>query len=641
MASWEKDPLFREWLSEKPKTKAYCNWCLTVVNIESGGKADLKKHAGTKKHEANAKNLKMQPTIKTVLGMGSYNSRKRSVMTAELRMAAFLAEHNLAFLSADHMVPLLKMMFPDSEIAGAVKCSRSKVVAIIKNVFGVQQTENVSYFLNANKFSICVDESTDVSSLKLLSIVAKVRHHNDKIRDVFLALVQVERADAIGIYESIVKVFEENNINYKQNMIGFAADGVNVMTGNRHSVATLLRKDCPLLIICKCICHSFALCASKACEKLPQEIESFARDVYNFVQNSPKNIGNFASILTILEEKPRKLLQPAQTRWLSLEAVVKRLIQVFEGLQIFIDFSANIDKNEKAKSLQRQIRNPVTLLYLEFLAYILPTINNLNRLFQRENPTIQVLYREMERLVKVILDCFLKPVCIKDIEINKILYQDPKNFVKLDEMYLGVNVAEKIETLTLEQRTSFSLKCQEFYVELVRQILKRFDFKNEVIKECQRIDPQSLIDNRYLSIIPLAKHFPTVIAKSEHQKLDDEWREARYLNLSDVFNTAVNANDFWQEIFKTTRGSKPAFPNLQELVYAVFSLAVSSANVERTFSAINLNKTKIRNRLSPSALSGIILTKEYIKMSNSECFSFVPEEGLFLKFKSTMYDSHE
>lgn len=95
----------------------------------------------------------------------------------------------------------------------------------------------------------------------------------------------------------------------------------------------------------------------------------------------------------------------------------------------------------------------------------------------------------MERLVKVILDCFVKSVCIKNIEINKILYQDPKNWVKLDEMYLGVNVAEKIETLNSEQRTSFFIKCQEFYVALVRQILKRFDFENEVIKECQRRDP--------------------------------------------------------------------------------------------------------------------------------------------------------
>lgn len=107
---------------------------------------------------------------------------------------------------------------------------------------------------------------------------------------------------------------------------------------------------------------------------------------------------------------------------------------------------------------------------------------------------------------------------------------------------------------------------------------------------------------------------------------------------SDVFNTAVEVNVFWQKIFKTTRGDKPAFPHLQELVYAVLSLAVSSANVERTFSAINLNKTKIRNRLSPSTISGILLTKEYFKMTNSQCFSFAPEEGLFFKFNSTMYE---
>lgn len=183
---------------------------------------------------------------------------------------------------------------------------------------------------------------------------------------------------------------------------------------------------------------------------------------------------------------------------------MKRLIEVFDALKIFIDFSANIDQVEKAKALQRQIKDPLTLIYLEFLAYILPVIYNLNRLFQREGPTIHVLYREMERLVKTILDCYVKSECIKDIEIDKIQYRDANNLLKLDEMYLGVGVQGKVGTLTSEQRTSFYLKCQAFYVELIDQILMRFDFKNEVAKECQKIDPQAVIANRFPSIISLA-----------------------------------------------------------------------------------------------------------------------------------------
>lgn len=85
--------------------------------------------------------------------------------------------------------------------------------------------------------------------------------NNDEVHDFFFDLVRVTEADATGIYRTIIKVFEAYNINYKQNLISFGADGANVMTGNRHSVATMLKKDCPHLVIMKCICHSFALCA--------------------------------------------------------------------------------------------------------------------------------------------------------------------------------------------------------------------------------------------------------------------------------------------------------------------------------------------------------------------------------------------
>ncbi|KAL1469867.1 hypothetical protein MTO96_024773 [Rhipicephalus appendiculatus] len=83
----------------------------------------------------------------------------------------------------------------------------------------------------------------------------------------------IKDATAQAMYDHIVKAFGDWNVPYKENMIGFAADGANVMMGARNSVMTHLRKDIPNLFVMKLICHSFHLCSSYACEKLPRAVE--------------------------------------------------------------------------------------------------------------------------------------------------------------------------------------------------------------------------------------------------------------------------------------------------------------------------------------------------------------------------------
>ena len=125
----------------------------------------------------------------------------------------------------------------------------------------------------------------------------------------------MEICDAQSLYSKIVGAFLIKNIDYKKNLIGFAADGANVTTGANHSVATLLKNDCPNLVILKCSCHSFPLCANHACSYLPKFVESRTRDIYNFIQNSPKRIALFSELQILLNYKPKTMLHPSATRY--------------------------------------------------------------------------------------------------------------------------------------------------------------------------------------------------------------------------------------------------------------------------------------------------------------------------------------
>ena len=60
----------------------------------------------------------------------------RNVRDAELRMAAFLSEHDLSFNLMNHLSDLLPILCPDSRIAAHFKCKRTKMKCIVKNALG-------------------------------------------------------------------------------------------------------------------------------------------------------------------------------------------------------------------------------------------------------------------------------------------------------------------------------------------------------------------------------------------------------------------------------------------------------------------------------------------------------------------------
>lgn len=83
---------------------------------------------------------------------------------------------------------------------------------------------------------------------------------------------------------------------------------------------------------------------------------------------------------------------------------------------------------------------------------------------------------------------------------------------------------------------------------------------------------------------------------------------------------------YWRKVKMIVKGDgTEAFTTLNKFVAHIFTLAHSSACVERVFSAINLNKTKIRNRLGVDTLSDILHTKAALKRQDKSCFKIRPK----------------
>lgn len=635
LKDWEKEEDFKGWLSASSNGPSYF-LCKPCGFNGKGGKSEILKHAKSQKHLAAVNVIKKHPPIFEMIKAVKEEKSEYKIKDAELKISAFIAEHDLPFKLLDHLPKLISSVCTDSVVAKKIRCGATKGNKLIKNVIGATNKEEVISDLQCKHFSLIIDEATDISCEKVLCLVVRYLSDDFVVNDNFLTLLTVKDATAQSLYKNIVDFFETNNIPYKDKMIGFASDGANNMMGKNNSVAALLSKDVDGLFLMKCICHSFHLCASYACEKLPDFVEDFARSVFNYFHSSPKRSYEFKEIQEYLELKPYKLLQPSQTRWLSLLNVVTRLLKNFAALKVYFAKAALYDSIQPAAHIHRLLENPLTELYLQFLEFILPLFNDLNREMQSEKPKIHMLYERIKSTYLLLLSYYMNQKYLDSLSETEIQYRDPRNYMPVEDIYLGGSVIESLlkKKYTDQEKSQFRNTCLAFYVEGAHQIYKRFPFKElHYLKEMKVILPSEALNREVRSIVPLAVNLPCLSKGVNMTSLDREWHLLKSMDI----NPSESLENFWKNISVMKKGDESElFPLLSEFVKKLLILPHSSAAVERIFSSVGRIKTKDRNSLQTDTVSGLLYAKQALR--NSTCFDFKPSSNHYEKFDSKIYE---
>ncbi|VEN49117.1 unnamed protein product [Callosobruchus maculatus] len=326
-----------DWLTQFPwveqrKNDAFCKCCDTSV---VGGTSHLKRHDKSTKHIRKFNESQSNVKIDTFVRNEAQVKHAKMVYSGELKMVMLLHEHNLPFMLMEHLPKLIASVCPDSKIAKGFNCNRTKATAITSECLASESLRQIRKSLSdENKFySLIIDETTDISTRKSLVIMIRFFYEH-RVRDKFFSLVEVQSATAESLFNAVMEILNQNKISVG-NMLGFAADNANVMMGLKAGVQAKFKEINKNIFVLGCTCHSLHLCSSAACMKLPKTIEEFARNLYNHFSNSPKRIGEFEGFQEFTNLKPQKMLRPSQTRWLSLQAVVDRILVLWDALRLY------------------------------------------------------------------------------------------------------------------------------------------------------------------------------------------------------------------------------------------------------------------------------------------------------------------
>lgn len=629
---WLTKDEFKHWLEEVPRDplKAKCVVCNVIL---TSGKSELDKHRNGKKHIINCKGLKGTSKILTMFSdIQEPKIKNNEVKMAEIKIAAFFAEHNLAFHLIDHLTPLLKEIFPDSKICSKLELHRTKCTSIINKIIAPVETSDITDIILKNPFSVLVDESTDISSQKFLCLLVRFVHPNDgTIHTKLLELVSIDARDcsAKSIYSEFKEVLIKKHIPL-DNIIGVACDGASVMVGKHNSFMTHITEDSPNVITMQCICHSSAIIASKATAQLPRSAEQLIRSVATYVSGSAKRCAQLNEVQDYFDGQRKKMLKLADTRWLAMHQCVFRLLECWDSLTQYFRIAIYEDKLKSAEYIYTELQNPFTKCYLLFLKFSLDYFNTFNALFQSRKVIIHQLVDLSLNLLKSICQNFIKPKFITE-NIFMIDFKNKENIIPLSEVFVGT----ECESLLLEQNEDqiiiFKEKCLNFFVTASEEMVKRLPFNNPMYKEIKFIAPNIALDletrQQFKDLPALKLKFKKYI---DTNKITEEWRQLPcQFNAQEIERLkSLSIPEMWHELsmIKNFTSETPIFTNISKLAKLVLALPHSNAEAERVFSIINHVKTKSRNRIGDKSLNSVSVIRSSFNDKNQTCMTFKVED---------------
>ena len=552
----------------------------------------------------------------------------------------------------------------EGSILADLQLHRTKCSSLILNVIGPALSSQIIAEIGNEPFSIIVDESTDIGDDKYIAYC--VRYFNTKRNKMmvdFLGFQLVIRATAEQLHVNFLKFLKDVNLK-PENMIALATDGANNMCGKNNSLFARLAQNFPNLQLLKCVCHSLNLCARKACEELPSNIEFLLRKSRAWFSHSNIRKLAYSRLYQLLNnKKPPKLVQLSGTRWLAFYNSVHTILNQWQELKLhFETISHSQDRSENsftARTISIMFNDDKNLLYLRFLDDVLKPVCDLNVAFQANNADLVALYDELRMLLISFAQRIFKPsflrinteadasiidIHVATVDAIKLACQNANEEVRspllpLDSVDYGSKFEKSPTSISADDLKEVKKRCSKFILRLCNEIIARLPNNLAVIEKIRYFYPNICMVYETIDV----KNLPWELASNNRNKdaIEREWKKLRTLTLKDLFPNEDRFPEFiqfWTKISKIkTATGELAFENVAQFAIRAYSLPISNAMVERVFSVMGAVKTKPRNRLLLKMLNSIVNIRCYLQTRKLCCKNYVPTNDMVKLHNSKMY----
>ena len=281
---WLENPLFSGWLEAiGPLGEERC-WC-KLCSVSLANRIDALCIHAKAFHE-------LDPAVDIDEAEISFDDK---VKILEKKLCLFIVQNSIPIDIIENLVSFVKMKDLEPTVVSKIKLKITKCTQIIKNVLAVEETEKLVNILKTNKFSILLDESTDITDKKQLSINAQYRCPKTGYTKVqLLDILQLNPLAGTGkeIFAAFEELIDAHEIPW-ENLVAYSTDNASVFTGKKNSFYTALLTRAPHVILLPFICHSSALACKATFKDMSDDVMVLIRGLYTYTSGSSKRLADF------------------------------------------------------------------------------------------------------------------------------------------------------------------------------------------------------------------------------------------------------------------------------------------------------------------------------------------------------------
>ncbi|BBH02873.1 Putative disease resistance TIR-NBS-LRR class protein [Prunus dulcis] len=595
-----------------------------------------------------AYNLMHQTThIETIVIKQTSQARTayRTCLNASLKCTRYLLRQGLSFRGHDesaqssnkgNYLELLQFLADHDEKVKAVVLENApgnlKLIApsIQKDLVNSCAKETIDLILSDVKdryFSIMVDEARDVSIKEQMAMVLRYVNDKGQIIERFVGVQHVTDTTSSALKEAIDEFFSSANLSFSK-LRGQGYDGASNMRGEFNGLKTKILREQPCAFYVHCFAHQLQL-ALVAVAKKNIDVNSFfttANSLVNVVGASCKRRDALRAqyqeeLVRAFEDdclitgrglnQERTLKRAGDTRWNSHYGTLISIISMFPSvvnvLQMIVDDNPN-DSSGEAYKLWREIQSFEFVFHLFVMKAILGITNTLSLALQKKD-------QDIVSAMNLVKTCKENLQLMRDNEFEELVEQASSFCYKhdiivptMDEEYVIPGRSRR----NAPMKTNYHRYRVEIFIHVIDgQLAELNDRFNEVSTELLTclacLSPKNnfvAFDKRKL--VRLAQFYPYDFSDRDLLMLEDQLGVyVHHMRSSSDFSQLEGISSLAEKMVE--KGMHEIFPFVYLLLTLALVLPVATASVERAFSAMNIIKNPLRNRMGDQWLNDSLI----------------------------------
>ncbi|XP_023735120.1 uncharacterized protein LOC111882994 [Lactuca sativa] len=483
--------------------------------------------------------------------------------------------------------------------------------------------------IDGGKFCLFVDEARDESNREQMSIVLRFVNKDGVIMERFFGLVHVPDTTSQTLKDKIYFLLTHNNLDF-ESIRGQGYDGASNMRGHFKGLQALISKDCPSAYYVHCFAHRLQLALMAASQGVIAVQKFFTKlsFVINVVGASSKRsdqlrdaqaeqMAYFKSIGELDTGRGLNqigtLQRAGDTRWGSHLKSVSSLIKMFSPICEVL-FKIIEDDTGSIKGDAYSAYETITTFEFIFVLHLEKEIMEITYLLcqalQRQSQDILNALR-LVASTKLLLqkmkderwDSFLAHVKSFCLERNI-------DIPDLSSSYFsrGARARNEHSDHTLEHHYRVDIFIEAINCQLMELDHRFNDSSMELLHLSATLDPKNSNEPfRSGDVCQLVeKFYPEDFNETEinllkmqlqHYEVDVVQREE--------YKQLISISELCQWLIKTKRATN--FYLIYLVVSLILTLPISTATTKRSFSAMSLVKTRLRNKMEDEFLNNSLV----------------------------------